>query len=98
MSPGQNLAAVWEVARDLVTGGYPPFVTGGPLRPGEIPVFVHETLVTGSQILDPIKSVGIQFGHDILPGMFVHRLDCRVQVTGDHPEMYGWTAGCFTRR
>ena len=44
MSRRQNLAAVWEVARDLVTGGYPPFVTGGPLRRGEIPVFVLHSL------------------------------------------------------
>lgn len=30
----------WEVPRDLLLGRYPGFVTGGPLRAGEIPVFV----------------------------------------------------------
>jgi peptidoglycan/xylan/chitin deacetylase (PgdA/CDA1 family) len=30
----------WEVPRDLLLGRYPGFVSGGPLRPGEIPVFV----------------------------------------------------------
>ncbi len=44
MSLGKNLAAVWDVASDLATGGYPPFVTGGPLRQGEIPVFVLHSL------------------------------------------------------
>ena len=44
MSLGHNLGAVWDVARDLATGGYPPFVTGGPLRRGEIPVFVLHSL------------------------------------------------------
>jgi peptidoglycan/xylan/chitin deacetylase (PgdA/CDA1 family) len=30
----------WEVARDLLLRRYPPFVTGGPLPRGDIPVFV----------------------------------------------------------
>lgn len=36
----RGAAEAWEVPRDLLLGRYPPFVTGGPLRAGEIPVFV----------------------------------------------------------
>ncbi len=35
-----SLSDAWEVPRDLVLGRYPPFVTGGPLPRGDIPVFV----------------------------------------------------------
>jgi peptidoglycan/xylan/chitin deacetylase (PgdA/CDA1 family) len=34
----------WEVPRDLLLGRYPAFVGGGPLRPGEIPVFVFHSV------------------------------------------------------
>lgn len=34
----------WEVPRDLVLGRYPPFVTGGPLPRGHVPVFVFHSL------------------------------------------------------
>ena len=40
MSFLRSLAEAWEVPRDLLLGRYPPFVTGGPLPPGEVPVFV----------------------------------------------------------
>ena len=36
----RSLSEAWEVPRDLVLGRYPPFVTGGPLPRGDIPVFV----------------------------------------------------------
>ncbi len=36
----RNAREAWEVPRDLLLGRYPRFVTGGPLRPGEVPVFV----------------------------------------------------------
>lgn len=36
----RGAADAWEVPRDLALGRYPSFVTGGPLRRGEIPVFV----------------------------------------------------------
>ncbi len=36
----RGVAEAWEVPRDLLLGRYPPFVTGGPLRPDEVPVFV----------------------------------------------------------
>lgn len=36
----RRAAEAWEVPRDLLLGRYPDFVTGGPLRPGEVPVFV----------------------------------------------------------
>jgi peptidoglycan/xylan/chitin deacetylase (PgdA/CDA1 family) len=36
----RGAAEAWEVPRDLLLGRYPAFVTGGPLRQGEIPVFV----------------------------------------------------------
>lgn len=34
------LAEAWEVPRDLALRRYPPFVTGGPLPRGDVPVFV----------------------------------------------------------
>ena len=34
----------WEVPRDLLLGRYPPFVTGGPLPKGHVPVFVFHSL------------------------------------------------------
>ncbi len=37
---GRSAREAWEVPRDLLLGRYPPFVTGGELAPGEIPVFV----------------------------------------------------------
>jgi peptidoglycan/xylan/chitin deacetylase (PgdA/CDA1 family) len=36
----RGAAEAWEVPRDLLLRRYPAFVTGGPLRRGEIPVFV----------------------------------------------------------
>jgi peptidoglycan/xylan/chitin deacetylase (PgdA/CDA1 family) len=36
----RSAAEAWEVPRDLLLGRYPAFVTGGPLSPGEVPVFV----------------------------------------------------------
>lgn len=35
---------VWEVPRDLLLRRYPPFVTGGPLPRGHVPVFVFHSL------------------------------------------------------
>jgi len=35
---------VWEVPRDLLLRRYPPFVTGGPLPRGHVPVFVFHGL------------------------------------------------------
>ena len=34
----------WEVPRDLLMGRYPPFVTGGALPRGHVPVFVFHSL------------------------------------------------------
>jgi peptidoglycan/xylan/chitin deacetylase (PgdA/CDA1 family) len=36
----RGLSEAWEVPRDLLLRRYPPFVTGGPLPRGDIPVFV----------------------------------------------------------
>jgi peptidoglycan/xylan/chitin deacetylase (PgdA/CDA1 family) len=36
--------SVWEVPRDLLLRRYPPFVSGGPLPQGHIPVFVFHSL------------------------------------------------------
>ena len=41
--PGR-LGAALEVPRDLLLRRYPPFVTGGPLPQGDIPVFVFHSL------------------------------------------------------
>jgi peptidoglycan/xylan/chitin deacetylase (PgdA/CDA1 family) len=40
VSLARSLQEAWEVPRDLLLGRYPPFVTGGPLPRGDIPVFV----------------------------------------------------------
>ena len=37
---GRSVREAWEVPRDLLLSRYPPFVTGGPLPRGEVPVFV----------------------------------------------------------
>ena len=37
---GRNAREAWEVPRDLLLGRYPPFVTGGALPRGDVPVFV----------------------------------------------------------
>ena len=34
----------WEVPRDILRKRYPPFVTGGPLPRGDVPVFVFHSL------------------------------------------------------
>lgn len=34
----------WQVPRDLLLGRYPPFVTGGSLTKGDVPVFVFHSL------------------------------------------------------
>ena len=34
----------WEVPRDLLLRRYPPFVTGGALPRGDVPVFVFHSL------------------------------------------------------
>jgi peptidoglycan/xylan/chitin deacetylase (PgdA/CDA1 family) len=36
--------AAWEVPRDLLMRRYPPFVTGGPLPRGDVPVFVFHSV------------------------------------------------------
>jgi len=36
----RNAHEAWEVPRDLLLGRYPPFVTGGELPRGDVPVFV----------------------------------------------------------
>ena len=44
---GRHARAAWaarEVPRDLLLGRYPPFVTGGPLPRGHVPVFVFHSL------------------------------------------------------
>ncbi len=41
---GRHARAAWEVPRDLLMGRYPPFVTGGPLPRGHVPVFVFHSL------------------------------------------------------
>jgi peptidoglycan/xylan/chitin deacetylase (PgdA/CDA1 family) len=38
-----HLGEAWEVPRDLLLGRYPPFVTGGPLPRGDVPVFVFHS-------------------------------------------------------
>lgn len=40
----ESLREAWEVPRDLLLGRYPPFVTGGPLPRGHVPVFVFHSL------------------------------------------------------
>jgi hypothetical protein len=41
---GRHAREAWEVPRDLLLGRYPPFVTGGPLPRGQVPVFVFHSL------------------------------------------------------
>ena len=36
----RSVKEAWEVPRDLLLHRYPPFVTGGPLVRGDVPVFV----------------------------------------------------------
>jgi peptidoglycan/xylan/chitin deacetylase (PgdA/CDA1 family) len=45
---GGSAREAWEVPRDLLLGRYPAFVTGGELRPGEVPVFVFHGAEPGS--------------------------------------------------
>jgi peptidoglycan/xylan/chitin deacetylase (PgdA/CDA1 family) len=40
----RQVREAWEVPRDLVLRRYPPFVTGGPLSRGYVPVFVFHSL------------------------------------------------------
>lgn len=46
MWPGlvRHAQEAWEVPRDLLLRRYPPFVTGGPLPRGHVPVFVFHSL------------------------------------------------------
>lgn len=41
---GRNIREAWEVPRDIFLHRYPPFVTGGDLPRGDIPVFVFHSL------------------------------------------------------
>jgi peptidoglycan/xylan/chitin deacetylase (PgdA/CDA1 family) len=41
---GGHAREAWGVARDLLLHRYPPFVTGGPLPRGNVPVFVFHSL------------------------------------------------------
>ena len=41
---GRQAREAFEVPRDLLLGRYPPFVTGGPLPRGHVPVFVFHSL------------------------------------------------------
>jgi peptidoglycan/xylan/chitin deacetylase (PgdA/CDA1 family) len=40
----RQVREAWEVPRDLLLRRYPPFVTGGPLPRGDVPVFVFHSL------------------------------------------------------
>jgi peptidoglycan/xylan/chitin deacetylase (PgdA/CDA1 family) len=40
----RHAEAAWEVPRDLALGRYPPFVTGGELARGQVPVFCFHSL------------------------------------------------------
>ena len=40
----KGLREAWEVPRDILLRRYPPFVTGGALERGEVPVFVFHSL------------------------------------------------------
>jgi peptidoglycan/xylan/chitin deacetylase (PgdA/CDA1 family) len=44
LSLWRQIADAWEVPRDLLLRRYPPFVTGGPLPRGHVPVFVFHSL------------------------------------------------------
>jgi peptidoglycan/xylan/chitin deacetylase (PgdA/CDA1 family) len=44
MSIWRRMGEAWEVPRDLLLRRYPPFVTGGPLPRGHVPVFVFHSL------------------------------------------------------
>jgi len=44
LSFARQLRDAFEVLRDLLLGGYPEFVTGGPLARGDIPIFVFHSL------------------------------------------------------
>lgn len=41
---GRNIREAWEVPRDIFLHRYPPFVTGGALPRGDVPVFVFHSL------------------------------------------------------
>jgi peptidoglycan/xylan/chitin deacetylase (PgdA/CDA1 family) len=45
---GRNARDAWEVPRDLLLRRYPPFVTGGDLPRGDVPVFVFHGAEPGS--------------------------------------------------
>ena len=40
----RQVREVWEVPRDLLLRRYPPFVTGGALPRGHVPVFVFHSV------------------------------------------------------
>ena len=44
MRLGRHIRESWEVPRDIWLKRYPPFVTGGPLPGGDVPVFVFHSL------------------------------------------------------
>jgi len=44
MTLRRQIRESWEVPRDILLKRYPPFVTGGPLPRGDVPVFVFHSL------------------------------------------------------
>jgi len=47
-SLGRQIRESWEVPRDILLKRYPPFVTGGDLPRGDVPVFVFHSLEASS--------------------------------------------------
>jgi len=47
-SLGRQIRESWEVPRDILLKRYPPFVTGGDLPRGDVPVFVFHSLEAAS--------------------------------------------------
>lgn len=68
------LADAWEVPRDLLRRRYPPFVTGGALPPGDVPVFVFHSL-------DPVR-FGAQLDYLAANGYVTLGMDDYLEVLG----------------
>jgi peptidoglycan/xylan/chitin deacetylase (PgdA/CDA1 family) len=89
----------FEVPRDLLLGRYPPFVTGGPLPPGDVPVFVFHSLEPDSlgrklrHLADNgyVTLSGTEY-HDILCGKKAAP-DKAVLLTFDDGRGSLWTVG-----
>jgi peptidoglycan/xylan/chitin deacetylase (PgdA/CDA1 family) len=94
-----GLREAWEVSRDLVRGRYPPFVTGGPLPAGDVPVFVFhsvEPVLFGAQLAhlagNGYRTLGVDEYLAVLEGR-VPAPERAVVLTFDDGRGSLWTVG-----